>query len=203
VRDVIHDLIAEAAGDVRDDVVADEWAGYCLLALTAASPDAVGRLVAVTLTGLRRASRAPSARRHTEQSLVPAQVHDRICPSAVSRARSQAPQNGRVTVPMTPTRAPPWPATSRVSAGLPDARGRDHVEEAAQRGEDLVGGDHLVAAPAVFGVAGHLFDEPHLVPVVERESEQRTASSSLTPRRSTVWFITGKPPSTSPWKKAR
>jgi hypothetical protein len=55
VRDIIHDLIAGAAGDVRDDVVADERAGYCLLAVTAAgtvaSPDAVGRLVAVTLTG--------------------------------------------------------------------------------------------------------------------------------------------------------
>lgn len=48
---------AAAAGEVRDDVAADELAGYCLHAITAAGglPNraAVHRLVAVTLTGLR------------------------------------------------------------------------------------------------------------------------------------------------------
>ena len=58
-------LIAEAArdGNVRDDVATDELATYCLHALTAAgtfsSQDAVDRLVAVTLAGLRPAP-APS-----------------------------------------------------------------------------------------------------------------------------------------------
>ena len=60
LRDMIRDLISAAAqaGDVRDDVVPDELAEYCLHALGAAgglpSKAAVGRLVAVTLSGLRR-----------------------------------------------------------------------------------------------------------------------------------------------------
>lgn len=59
LRNLIRDLIAEAAetGDVRDDVAPDELAGYCLHSLAAAgtlpSKAAVGRLVDVTLTGLR------------------------------------------------------------------------------------------------------------------------------------------------------
>jgi AcrR family transcriptional regulator len=57
--ELIRDLLAEAArsGHVRDDVAADELASYCLHALAAAgslpSEDAVDRLVAVTLVGLR------------------------------------------------------------------------------------------------------------------------------------------------------
>jgi AcrR family transcriptional regulator len=57
----VQDLIAEGAraGDLRHDVAADELATYCLHALTAASalpsPEAVHRLVAVTLAGLRPA----------------------------------------------------------------------------------------------------------------------------------------------------
>ena len=53
----------------------------------------------------------------------------RTWPSAVSRTRSQAPQNGRVTEAMMPTRAGP-PSTSQVSAGaLPRGSGvgREHV----------------------------------------------------------------------------
>lgn len=56
---LVRDLIAEGArtGAVRDDVPADELAGYCLHALTAAgrlpSAAAVSRLVRVTLAGLR------------------------------------------------------------------------------------------------------------------------------------------------------
>ena len=65
LHDFLHNLIAEAArdGNVRDDVATDELATYCLHALTAAgtfsSQDAVDRLVAVTLAGLRPAP-APS-----------------------------------------------------------------------------------------------------------------------------------------------
>ena len=57
--DLIRDLLTEAAetGDVRDDVAPEELASYCLHALAAASSlpseDAVRRLVAVTLAGLR------------------------------------------------------------------------------------------------------------------------------------------------------
>jgi AcrR family transcriptional regulator len=57
---LFRDLIAEAAeaGDIRDDVAADELAAYCLHALTAAgslpSRTAAHRLVTVVLAGLRR-----------------------------------------------------------------------------------------------------------------------------------------------------
>jgi AcrR family transcriptional regulator len=59
LRDMIRDLLTEGAetGDLRDDVVADELASYCLHALTAASSlsskAAVRRLVTVILAGLR------------------------------------------------------------------------------------------------------------------------------------------------------
>jgi AcrR family transcriptional regulator len=59
VRDMICDLVAEAAtaGEVRTDVAPAELAAYCVHALTAAgtlpAKGAVGRLVAVTLSGLR------------------------------------------------------------------------------------------------------------------------------------------------------
>ena len=60
LRSMIRDLVAEGArsGELRDDVAPDELAIYCLHALGAASTlpskAAVGRLVAVTLAGLRR-----------------------------------------------------------------------------------------------------------------------------------------------------
>ncbi len=56
---MIRDLLAEAAaaGDIRDDVTADELASFCLHALTAAgslpSRAAVRRLLTVTIAGLR------------------------------------------------------------------------------------------------------------------------------------------------------
>ncbi len=59
LRSFVRDLLAEGAksGDIRDDISPDELASYCLHALTAASglpsKDAVYRLVAVTLAGLR------------------------------------------------------------------------------------------------------------------------------------------------------
>jgi AcrR family transcriptional regulator len=62
LRHLVRDLVAEAqrAGDVRDDVPADELASYCVRALSAAgalaSKVAVSRLVAVTLDGLRPSS---------------------------------------------------------------------------------------------------------------------------------------------------
>jgi len=58
VHDMIRDLLIEAAetGDVRDDVMPDELASYCLHALAGASEQrskaAVRRLVTVTLAGL-------------------------------------------------------------------------------------------------------------------------------------------------------
>ena len=59
LRDFVAGLIADAArsGQVRDDVASGELAEYCLHALSAAaelpSKAAVGRLVIVTLAGLR------------------------------------------------------------------------------------------------------------------------------------------------------
>jgi hypothetical protein len=59
VHDMIKDLLTEAAsaGDVRDDIMPEELASYCLYVLGAASSlpseAAVRRLVTVTLAGLR------------------------------------------------------------------------------------------------------------------------------------------------------
>jgi AcrR family transcriptional regulator len=59
LRELVRDLVADAAaaGQVRDDVAADELATFCLNALAAAnslpSKAAVRRLVQVTLAGLR------------------------------------------------------------------------------------------------------------------------------------------------------
>ena len=59
LRAMIRDLLAEGAesGSVRGDVAPDELATYCLHALAAASSlpsrAAIGRLVAVTIAGLR------------------------------------------------------------------------------------------------------------------------------------------------------
>lgn len=61
LREMIRNLLAEAAaaGELRDDVAPDELVSYCLHALAAASSlpskAAVGRLVDVTLAGLRPA----------------------------------------------------------------------------------------------------------------------------------------------------
>ena len=62
LRNFISELLADGAktGDLRDDVAPGELASYCLHALTGAaslpSAAAVRRLVAVTMTGLRRPS---------------------------------------------------------------------------------------------------------------------------------------------------
>jgi AcrR family transcriptional regulator len=59
VQSLIQDLLVEGAqaGEIRDDVAADELAAYCLHALSAASTlpskTAVRRLVLVTMSGLR------------------------------------------------------------------------------------------------------------------------------------------------------
>jgi AcrR family transcriptional regulator len=59
LRELFRELLDEAAqaGEIRDDVTSEELADYCLHALAAAgtltSKDAVRRLVAVTLSGLR------------------------------------------------------------------------------------------------------------------------------------------------------
>ena len=99
----------------------------------------------------------------------------RIWPSAVSRTRSQAPQNGRVTEPMTPD--PAGPPSTRNSLGRGAARARpvvgSSVEARPTAGEDLVGGDHVLPAPAVLGVQRHLLDEPQLVPALQAVAQQR------------------------------
>ncbi|WP_248965623.1 TetR/AcrR family transcriptional regulator [Sphaerisporangium perillae] len=67
----VQDLITEGAkaGDLRVDVSADELTCYCLHALTAAgtlaTPDAVHRLVAITLTGLRPQRPEPTRHHHS------------------------------------------------------------------------------------------------------------------------------------------
>lgn len=59
LREIVRDLLAAgiAAGDIRNDVPAEELAAYCLHALVAAgdlpSKAAVRRLVTVTVAGLR------------------------------------------------------------------------------------------------------------------------------------------------------
>jgi AcrR family transcriptional regulator len=59
LHDLVVDVLAEAAraGDIRADITSDELTTYCLSALGAAgslpSAEAVGRLVALTLTALR------------------------------------------------------------------------------------------------------------------------------------------------------
>ncbi|MFS8097421.1 TetR/AcrR family transcriptional regulator [Lentzea alba] len=59
VRDMVRDLLADAAeaGEIRGDVAPAELAAYCVHALAAAgtlsSKAAVGRLLVVTLAGLR------------------------------------------------------------------------------------------------------------------------------------------------------
>ena len=59
LRDMVTDLLRKAAdaGEVRDDIAVEELAAYCLHALAAArtldSKTAIGRLVDVTLAGLR------------------------------------------------------------------------------------------------------------------------------------------------------
>ncbi|MET8158291.1 TetR/AcrR family transcriptional regulator [Sphaerisporangium sp. NPDC005289] len=66
LHDFIEQLIVEGtqSGDLRDDVPAAELTGYCLHALTAAGtltgPDAVHRLVAITMAGLRPQQPAPA-----------------------------------------------------------------------------------------------------------------------------------------------
>jgi AcrR family transcriptional regulator len=60
LHDLVRDLVAEGveAGELRNDVPAEELASYCLHAVAAAGPRpskaAVRRLVAVILAGLRR-----------------------------------------------------------------------------------------------------------------------------------------------------
>jgi AcrR family transcriptional regulator len=66
LRDMMRELltVASGSGDVRDDIAPDELASYCLHALSAASslpsPEAVHRLVAVTMAGLRHGLSPPT-----------------------------------------------------------------------------------------------------------------------------------------------
>ena len=66
------------------------------------------------------------------------------------------------------------------------------VNAVAQGRQDLAGRHHLRALPGVPGVERHLLDEAQLVAVARRRQRSRSAaSSSLTPRISTVLILTG------------
>ena len=119
------------AGGLEEELVVDAVAG-------ALGHHRQAPLVGDLLVGRRR--RAGRARR-SDSSRANRQL--RTWPSAVSRTRSQSPQNGRVTEAMTPTVAGP-PSTRKVSAGaLPRCSGSGvRVNSRLQRGEDLLGGDH-------------------------------------------------------------
>jgi hypothetical protein len=62
----------------------------------------------------------------------------------------------------------------RLSWGGPPAARvvRGQGVRGGQPGEDLVGGDHVGAPPAVLGVQRHLLDEAELVPAVQAEAQQ-------------------------------
>ncbi len=114
---------------------------------------------------------ARSEARRSDSSRAKRQL--RTWPSAVSRTRSQSPQNGRVTEAMTPTVAGP-PSTVNSSAGaLP--RGSTagvRVNSRPERLEDLLGRDHRGPAPVVLGVERHLLDEPERVALGDRPPQQ-------------------------------
>ena len=102
-------------------------------------------------------------------------------------------------MPTRPVRAPS--ATSHVSAGAaPRVAGSAGVSasSAPSAREDLRRRDHLVAVPRALRVERHLLDEPQLVAVLEGEPQQSgTASSSLTPRSSTVLSFIGASPASA------
>ena len=138
---------------------------------------------------------ARSAARRSDSSRANRQL--RTWPSAVSRTRSQSPQNGRVTEAMTPTVAGP-PSTRNSSAGaLPrgSSAGRQH-ELAARSGARISSAVTIaVAAPAVLGVERHLLDEAQLVAARRGTSASSSGAwSSLTPRSSTALILTGPSP---------
>ena len=100
----------------------------------------------------------------------------RTWPSAVSRVRSQAPQNGWVTLAITPTLAglPTAVGVPVDEPGLgrrraPHGRVRGEREHRPQLGQDLLAGHHLLAPPGVLRVERHLLDEAHLVPAGQGE----------------------------------
>ena len=110
--------------------------------------------------------------------------HARSWPSAVSRSRSHAPQNGAVTDAMTPTVAGP-PSTVQSSAGAAPRPGTSvSVNAPVRRVEDLRLRHHLGAVPGVPAVQRHLLDEPHLVPAVDGEPGQRRPPRRRSPRAS-------------------
>ena len=96
----------------------------------------------------------------------------RSWPSAVSRARSQAPQNGAVTLAMTPTVCGP-PSTRNSSAGaLPRSSTGVRRKRSPSRSRISACGHHLRAVPGVLGVERHLLDEAQLVAAVEAPLQQ-------------------------------
>jgi hypothetical protein len=107
--------------------------------------------------------------RGAQVALVPGEQVVADLAVGVSRTRSQAAQNGRVTEPITPSVCGPL-STRKVSAGAdPPAGwiGGGEREPGGQGGQDLAGGDHAGPPPAVLGIQRHLLDEPELVSAVQ------------------------------------
>ena len=122
-------------------------------------PPAVGDLVVVGAAAQRRPQVGLLA---GEQAVADLAVGGQPDPVAVAAER---PRHRR-------DHARPWPGrrrpgTARRARSPAAPRPASSVNSGPQRLEDLVGGDHRVAAPAVLGVERHLLDEPQLVAVVE------------------------------------
>src|SRR3954468_2432527 len=62
------------------------------------------------------------------------------------------------------------PLGGRAAPRVPVVGGQ--LERLGQAREDLVGGDHALARPAVLGIERHLLDEAQLVPLVQAEPQQ-------------------------------
>ena len=137
----------------------------------------------------RAAARAGRSRTRANRQL-------RICPSAVSRTRSHAPQKGRVTERDHPDagRAAIDEEASRRGRRRAPFGVRGGLERGGQRLEDVAGGDHLGSLPAVLGVERHLLDEPQLVPALKAVPQQLGCLVSLSPRISTALTLTGVSP---------
>ena len=126
---------------------------------------------------------------------VRANRQERIWPSAVRRVRSQAPQNGRVTDAMTPTTAGP-PSTTHRSAGAPPRSVGSGVSVNAARSISMISPAVTISARCqpCWASSGICSMNRSSKPCSMANRSSGTASSSLTPRSSTVLILTGSRP---------
>ena len=120
----------------------------------------------------------------------------RTWPSAVSRTRSQEPQNGRVTEAITPTRAGP-PFTRNVSAGAaPRARCESSESRNAADSESKTSAAVTISAlfQPCWASSGICSMNRSSYPRSRHQASSGTASSSLIPRISTALTFTGVSP---------